>query len=244
MDKLKAVVLAAGKGTRMRVDGSDLPKVMRTALGRPLLGYVLDALPVEQEDVILVVGYRRELVTAAYPDCAAVVQWEQLGTGHAVKCASPLLEDFSGNVLICCGDMPLVRPETYLALINEHITHENDCTILSGRSELELPYGRVLRGPDGGFERIVEERDCTPDEKAVRELNSGVYVFDCRKLLSALTGLRSDNNQREYYLTDVPGLMLSRGDRVGVCVRDMNEELIGVNTPEQLRKVEELLSAR
>ncbi len=244
MNKLKAVVLAAGKGTRMRVDGSDLPKVMRKALGKPLLGYVLDALPVEQTDIILVVGYKRELVTAAYPRCAAAVQLEQLGTGHAVQCAAPMLQGFSGNVLICCGDMPLVRSETYKALVNEHSTYKNDCTILSGRSQRELPYGRVLRNADGGFLRIVEDRDCAPEEKAVRELNSGVYVFDCQKLLSALTGLRSENNQKEYYLTDVPGLMLSRGDRVGVCVRDMNEELIGVNTPEQLHEVEELLSAR
>ena len=114
---VKAIVLAAGKGTRLQSDGYAIPKVMRLAAGQPLLAYVLDALGfIAHEDVVLVVGYLREQVTEAFPDCAAVVQEEQLGTGHAVACAMEALEGFDGDVLVCCGDMPLIRRETYLAL--------------------------------------------------------------------------------------------------------------------------------
>ncbi len=240
--KYKAVVLAAGKGTRMRADGSDLPKVMRKVLGRPLIDYVLKALPIEDPgDVIVVVGYKKELVMEAYPRCVYVEQREQLGTGHAVMSAAPELEGFEGGVLVCAGDMPLISRETLTALLAEHERSGNDCTILSGVVDGPVPegYGHVIRAASGRFVRIVEARDCAPEEKETRELNSSIYAFDCPKLLTALTGLRRDNNQGEYYLTDVPRIELERGDKVGVCVRPMGAELMGVNTPEQLRAVEQ-----
>lgn len=246
MEKLKSIVLAAGKGTRMRTDGQDAPKVMRSALGRPLLAYVLDALPVaSRADAVVVVGYMKEQVIAAFPECTFAVQAEQLGTGHAVICAADALAGYNGDVLICCGDTPLVRRETYDALVSRHREAGNDCTLLSGTSPTPLAgYGRVLRSADGGFVRIVEERDCTPEEAAVREYNSGIYIFNAKKLFSALSELKSDNAQSEYYLTDAPAIMLRRGDKVGVCVREMGSELIGVNTPEQLKEVENVLLTR
>ena len=245
MSELRAVVLAAGKGTRLRTDGIDLPKVMRTALSRPLLSYVLDALPVKNEKgVVIVVGYKKEYVKEAFSKYPMAEQPEQLGTGHAVMCASAFLEGYKGDVLICNGDMPLVRPESYLDLFETHRREGNDCTILSGRSTLPLPYGRVIRNADGSFLRIVEDKDCTPEEARVQELNSGIYIFNAEKMLSALSEVGHDNAQGEYYITDVPDIMLRRGERVGVCVRDMGEELIGVNTPEQLRQVEDILRSR
>ncbi len=245
MEQIKAVVLAAGKGTRLQTEGVTLPKVMRRAAGRPLLAYVLDALSfLPREDVVLVVGYRREEILAAYPDCPAAVQTEQLGTGHAVQCAAPALEGFSGSVLVCCGDMPLMRRETYQALCRVHREEGNACTLLSGVSEEELPYGRVIRGEDGSFARIVEDRDCTPAEKAVRELNAGVYLFRAPALFRALGHLRRDNAQGEYYLTDVPALLLAQGGKVGVCCACASEEMLGVNTPAQLAQVERVLLAR
>lgn len=243
--EMKAIVLAAGKGTRLQTEGITLPKVMREAAGRPLLAYVLDALSfLPKEDIILVVGYHREDVERAYPDYPAALQAEQLGTGHAVQCAAPLLEGFSGSVLVCCGDMPLMKKETYESLCRTHADDGNACTILSGISEEELPYGRVIRGADGTFARIVEDKDCTPEEKAVRELNAGVYLFRVPELFEALGHLRCDNAQGEYYLTDVPAWLLEHGGRVGVCPTCTPEEMLGVNTPAQLEQVEQTLMQR
>ena len=242
-DKIKAVVLAAGKGTRLQQEGITLPKVMRRAAGRPLLDYVLQALSfLPREDILLVVGYHKEDVLAAYPDYPAAEQAEQLGTGHAVQCALAGLKGFDGSVLVCCGDMPLMRRETYESLVRTHQEEGNWCTLLSGHSEEPLPYGRIVRDGAGNFARIVEDRDCTPAERAIRELNAGVYLFRTPELRACLGQLRRDNAQGEYYLTDVPALMLSRGGRVGVCDRCTPQEMLGVNTPEQLAQVEALLT--
>ncbi len=241
---VKAVVLAAGKGTRLQSEGITLPKVMRQAAGRPLLDYVLDALSfLPREDVILVVGYRKEAVRAAFPDYPAAEQTEQLGTGHAVRAAAPLLTGFSGDVLVCYGDMPLMTRATYKALLAAHRTEGNVCTLLSGLCRDPLPYGRVIRDPSGGFARIVEDRDCTPEERRVRELNAGVYVFEGPALLACLDQLRPDNAQGEYYLTDVPALLLAQGRRVGVCAACAPEEMLGVNTAEELAQAERALLA-
>lgn len=246
MSNLKVIVLAAGKGTRMRTDGSDAPKVMRLALGKPLLSYVLSSLPVrDMSDAVVVVGYMKEQVMEAFPDCTFAVQSEQLGTGHAVMCAEGALLGFTGDVLICYGDTPLVKAETYAALYEEHVRAGNDCTMLSGTSETPLKgYGRMKRNPDGSFDRIVEERDCTPEEYAIQEYNSGIYIFKSDKLFSALKEIRTDNAQGEYYLTDTPEIMKNRGDKVAICAREMGDELIGVNTLEQLKEVERILSER
>lgn len=237
--QVKAVVLAAGKGTRLQTEGVTLPKVMRLAAGRPLLAYVLDALSfLPRENIVLVVGYRREDVEEVYPEYTAAVQAEQLGTGHAVQCAASALEGFEGSVLVCCGDMPLMKKETYESLCRTHEEEGNTCTILSGISQETLPYGRIIRDESGVFSRIVEDKDCTPEEKAVRELNAGVYLFRAPELFEALGHLRCDNAQGEYYLTDVPGWMLKHGGKVGVCPTCTPEEMLGVNTPAQLEQVE------
>ena len=162
----KAVVLAAGKGTRLQTEGITLPKVMRQAAGKPLLHYVLSALNfLPQEDVILVVGYGKEDVLAAYPDYPSAEQTEQKGTGHAVASAAHLLQDFDGDVLVCCGDMPLMKRESYESLLQRHRQQNNVCTLLSGLSEEELPYGRIIRDSEGRFLRIVEDKDATAEEK-------------------------------------------------------------------------------
>lgn len=241
--KLKSLVLAAGKGTRLQTEGCDLPKVMREALNRPLLGYVLEAIDfVAEEDIVLVVGYQKEKVTAAFPQYISAVQAEQLGTGHAVICAEKELAGFSGALLVCYGDMPLIKKETYKQLCELHISENNACTMLTGAAP-GLPFGRILRDESGSFLRIVEDRDCTAEEAAIEEKNSGVYVFDCEKLFAALKEIKNDNAQNEYYLTDVPEILVKAGERVGICERDLGSEIIGVNTVEQLREVEDILSA-
>jgi UDP-N-acetylglucosamine diphosphorylase/glucosamine-1-phosphate N-acetyltransferase len=244
-NRLKAVVLAAGRGTRMQTEGEDLPKVLREACARPLLYYVLDALSfLEKSDAVIVAGYQKEKLFARFPDRVFAVQAEQLGTGHALQSALPALGDFTGSVLVCYGDMPLLRRETYEALAARHAAQGNDCTLLSDVSAEPLPFGRVIRDGGGAFLRIVEDRDCTDAERAVTELNSGVYAFKMPALVPALQSLGRANAQGEYYLTDVPGILRAGGARVGVCCLELGDEIVGVNTPEQLRLVEDILRAR
>ena len=240
---IKAIVLAAGKGTRLQSDG--LPKVMRLARGRPLLQYVLDALSfIDKQNIVIVVGYKKEAITQVYGGYSFAEQSEQLGTGHAVMSTSGIMSGYDGSVLVCCGDMPAVSRHTYESLANEHSSCGNDCTILTGGSSTDLPYGRVLRNADGGFLKIVEERDCTSEQLKITELNSGVYVFSAPMLFSALKGLKRFNAQAEYYLTDVPEIMCACGAKVGIFKRDLGDEILGVNTPEQLAQVEKILKSR
>lgn len=238
----KAIVLAAGKGTRLQTEGITLPKVMREANGRPLLHYVLSNLSfLKKEDTVLVVGYHREDVLAVFGDYPHAVQDPQLGTGHAVSVAREYFASYNGPVLICYGDMPLLRRSTYEELLATHQRQGNACTLLTGTCDWDLPYGRILRGEDGRFLGVVEDRDCTPEQKAIRELNVGVYVFDSQKLFDALGQLKNNNAQNEYYLTDVPAILRQQGDRVDACCACQGAELIGVNTAEQLQMVEEEL---
>ncbi len=241
-NKLKAVILAAGKGTRLQTDGNTLPKVMRIAAGRPLLAHVLTALDfILPEDCVIVVGYKKESVIEAFPNYTFAVQEQQLGTGHAVMSAYSKLSGYDGSLLICCGDMPLIKKETYQALADTHAASGNACTILSGTSEAGLPYGRILRDENGEFCGMVEDKDANVEQKKIKELNSGVYIFDAKALESVLDELKSDNAQGEYYLTDAPLLLKRKGLKVGVCMRELGYEIIGVNTPEQLKQTEELL---
>lgn len=242
MNNIKALVLAAGKGTRLQTEGINLPKVMRLADGKPLLHYVLSALNfLPEEDVILVVGYQREAVLEAYPQYPHAVQAEQHGTGHAVQCAAHLLQGFDGHVLICCGDTPLVQKATFESLVELHLKQGNACTMLSAVLDEGGNYGRVLREEDGSFKCIVEARDCTPEQAAVREVNVGTYLFRVPELLAALEQLTDNNAQGELYLTDCPAIIKAAGHRVGVCDTCSEREMLGVNTVEQLQEVEDIL---
>lgn len=241
-EAIKAIVLAAGKGTRLRTEGVDLPKVLRVAAGEPLLAHVLRELAfLPEEDIYLVVGYEADKVAAAFPGYPRVYQSPQLGTGHAVQCAEGALKGFEGQILICYGDMPLLPRSAYEKLIREHVAQGNACTLMAGVANQPLPYGRILRNSEGGFLRIVEDKDCTEEEKKIRELNVGVYVFEAKQLWRALTTLRPNNAQGEYYLTDAPVWLVSQGEKVGVAATCTAEEMLGVNTLEQLRQVEEYI---
>lgn len=242
---IKALVLAAGKGTRLRTEGVELPKVLRQADGRPLLSYVLDALSfLPKENTILVVGWMKDKVLSAFPDYPHAVQEKLNGTGGAVRYAAPLLDDPDGHVLICCGDTPLMSETTFRALLDVHLQSGNACTLLSARLSSGGSYGRILREADGSFRAIVEAKDCTPEQAAVTEVNTGAYVFRVRELLEGLTHLTTDNAQGELYLTDVPAYIKATGGRVGLCDGCSEEEMLGVNTVEQLQEVERILRTR
>ena len=242
MDHMKALVLAAGKGTRLQTEGIDLPKVMRSADGKPLLHYVLTSLSfLPPKDIILVVGWKKEAVLAAFPQYPHAVQEQLNGTGGAVQFAAPLLQGFDGHLIVCCGDTPLMKKETFQSLARTHLQDGNACTLLSAHLDEGGSYGRVLREADGTFQRIVEARDCTPEQAACTEVNTGTYVFHVPSLLSVLNQLRNDNAQGELYLTDVPALLKAQGKRVGLCDTCSPDEMLGVNTVEQLAQVEALL---
>lgn len=239
---VKAIVLAAGKGKRLLSEQFDLPKVLRQANGRPLLGYVLDSLSfLDREDIIIVAGYKKEAVFEAFPGYHFAVQSEQLGTGHAAAMAGELLADYDGPVLVCYGDMPLFKRETYQKLVETYQHSDCACTVLTGRTDRQVAYGRIVRDAAGNFERVVEDKDCTPEQKAIRELNVGIYVFDSKKLFATLSMLKNDNAQGEYYLTDVPRLLMEQGYQVNTYTTENGTEILGVNTPEELAVCEEAL---
>ncbi len=240
---MRAIVLAAGKGKRLLSEQHDMPKVLRQANGKPLLGYVMDNLSfLSPRAVTVVVGYRRELVQDYLGDGVQyAIQQQQLGTGHAVNVARALFEDYDGPVLVCYGDMPLLKRETFRQMLDTHRQQHNDCTILTGVSNRGYSYGRVVRAQDGGFITVVEERDCTPQQLSINELNVGVYVFDSKKLFHVLGRLKNNNNQGEYYLTDAPQLMMEDGCRIGTYTIYDDDEILGVNTVEDLEHCEAIL---
>ena len=242
-EQIKAVVLAAGKGTRLHNDEIDAPKVMREANGKPLLWYVLDALSfINEKDIILVVGYKKESVINSFAEYPYAVQNEQLGTGHAVAAAKDQLECYKGALLICYGDMPAIKREVYEQLLQTHFDEGNDCTLLTGESTLEMSFGRIERDASGNFLQVIEEKDCTLKQLEITELNTGVYIFDTPMLLNALKELKNDNSQGEYYVTDVPAIMKDHGAKIGIYMKNLGDDIIGVNTQEQLELVERILT--
>ncbi len=240
---MRAIVLAAGKGKRLLSEQHDMPKVLREANEKPLLGYVLDNLSfLDKKDITVVVGYKKELVRNYLGDgFSFAVQNEQLGTGHAVNVARDLFSGYSGPVLVCYGDMPLLKRSTFEKLLETHKEQNNCCTVLTGISDKGYSYGRVIRNCDGEFVTVVEERDCDDEQLKINELNVGVYVFDSEKLFSVLGKLKNNNNQGEYYLTDVPHLLTELGAKIGTYTINDDDEILGVNTVEDLEYCENIL---
>ncbi len=243
---LKVIVLAAGKGSRLQSEQFDLPKVLRQAAGRPLLAWVADNLSfADPADVIMVVGFQADKVKDAMGGAYQyVLQTRQLGTGHAVMAAADALSDYDGDVLVVYGDMPLFESRTYTDLITLHQRSDADCTMLTAHTETLLSYGRILRDESGCFSGIVEQKDCTPEQLAIREVNPGVYIFRARHLFSMLGKLSNDNQQGEYYLTDVPKIMQSAGLKLATHRIEDEQQILGVNTEEDLAFCTSVLEQR
>lgn len=233
-----AIVLAAGEGRRMH---STTPKVLHEVAGRSLLCHVLQtARALGPDEILVVVGHEKERVAAHVLalDLGArtVVQAEQLGTGHAVRLALATVATDGGVVIVLAGDTPLLSPGTLDNLLSRHHESGAVATVLTAVVEDSMGYGRVLRNPDLLVEGIVEERDATPEQRNVHEVNSGVYAFDLTVLRDALSRLDRDNSQGEEYLTDVIGLLASDGRRVAAVVVDDAVEVLGVNDRVQLAR--------
>ena len=229
MEQLKAVILAAGKGTRMK---SDLPKVVHTIEGKCLVDYAIDAaIGAGADDICLVVGYKHEVVenSISHKNVKFALQEEQLGTGHAVKCA----RDFLGD-----------EAETLNRLAEHHKKNGNTVTVLSAMIDNPTGYGRIIRDAEGRFVKSVEHKDASPEELESHEINSGMYIFDTKELKEALDKLTPNNAQGEYYLPDTLTIIKNKGLKVDAFALDDPEDITGVNDQEQLAAAAEIIRAR
>jgi bifunctional UDP-N-acetylglucosamine pyrophosphorylase/glucosamine-1-phosphate N-acetyltransferase/UDP-N-acetylglucosamine pyrophosphorylase len=234
-----AIVLAAGKGTRME---SDLPKVLVAVCGRPMIEYVLDALDAaEVARTLVVIGYRADDVRRALAHRARltfVEQREQLGTGHAVMMCRAQLVGHEGPVLVVTGDSPLTQGQSLRTLLELYHRERPACILGTLHKEDPAGLGRIVRDPQGRFVAIVEEKDASPQQRTITEVNMSTYVFDGPQLLPALEQLRSDNRQREYYLTDCPGILHAQGADVRALPVLQPCEALSINNMAELRVVE------
>lgn len=245
MNNVAAVILAAGKGTRMK---SDVVKVLHPAAGRPMISWAVDAARAAgAAPTVLVVGHQADAVRRVFADVADIrcaLQEEQLGTGHAVACARNELAGFSGTVLILCGDTPLLRSETLRGLIAFHGENRAALTVLTAVMDNPHGYGRVVRDAAGRVLRIVEQKDATPEEQAICEINSGIYCMDAEFLYANIDSISSDNAQQEFYLTDLVSIAVKRGLGCLGCCTDDADEIMGVNDRAQLAEASRILRRR
>ncbi|MNO81647.1 Bifunctional protein GlmU [compost metagenome] len=234
-----ALILAAGQGKRIK---SNLPKVLHKVCGKEMINHVIDTMrEANIEDVNIIIGKGAELVQKATEsrNVSYSLQEEQLGTGHAVKCAKEFLKDKDGVVAIFTGDAPLIRKETVKNLLDNHIENGNTGTLLTSLIQDPTGYGRIIRNGNE-IERIVEHKDCNEDELKVNEINAGMYCFDIKALLGALEKLSNNNAQGEYYLTDVISILKSEGKKLGAVITEFDETL-GVNSRAELAQAEVIM---
>ena len=244
MSSISTVILAAGKGTRMK---SDLAKVLHPILERPMVNYVIDAAEeIGSEKVVLIVGHQREKVMESLSARAVefAVQSPQLGTGHAVMQAAGFFEDYDGDILVLSGDVPLLQAESLRRLVRDHQESGALATLLTTEMPDPTGYGRVIRDESGAVVRIVEEKDANASERAIKEINVGIYLFDAKELFATLPKVKNDNKQGEYYLPDVLKIYVQRGEKIAAFPTENVEETHGINTVDQLKHAEEILLER
>ncbi len=243
MANLTAVILAAGKGTRMK---SKLPKVLHKVGGHPMLEHVMDAAEAAGcRDNVVVIGHGAELVRELVGDRARIaLQAEQLGTGHAVLQAADTLKDFTGTVMILCGDTPLLEADELEKFYAEHVKSGAAATVMSALMDEPFGYGRILRDANGDVAGIVEQKDASEEQKQIKEINTGNYCVEAPLLFEVLRTLGNDNAQGEYYLTDVLAKLRAMGKKVGGVITADSEMIMGVNSRRQLAEAESVMRRR
>jgi len=241
---LGVIILAAGKGKRMK---SDLPKVLHEIDGRSMVSLVLDSLePLNPRKTAVVVGNGLEQVISHLKGKQVVfcVQMEQLGTADAVKCAYPPFNNFEGDLLVLCGDTPLLKSETLAKLVEHHRRRDASATVLTSIMDDPAAYGRIVRDDNDDLSRIVEFKDADEETRNVHEVNTGTYVFKSPDIWYALEKVNNDNAQGEFYLTDAIEIFRNEGKTVAALAADNSDEVMGINTREQLEKAEKIYKSR
>lgn len=246
-NEIRAIILGAGKGTRMK---SALPKVLHEIYSKPLIGWVIDSiskLPYDTESTV-VIGHGahdvEEYLNHNYKYVKTTLQKEQLGTGHAVAQALPILHDYKGTVIITCGDTPLITTRTLNELIKFHSANNSDLTVMTTLFENPFGYGRIIRSSKNEVLKIVEEKDATETQKEIQEVNTGVYCVNWAKIRKAFNELKNNNSQGEYYLTDI--IKWARDNSLNVCgyVAKDNKEIFGINSRRDLATATKLMTER
>lgn len=240
MNKLKVIILAAGQGTRMK---SKIPKVLHRILDKTMIDYVIDTAKYSNAfDIAVIIGHQSAMVKSIIGNRVRFFnQNEQKGTGHAVKQAIDFIGD-DENILILYGDTPLITPKTIDKLLKVHLKEKNFATVISSIEENPYGYGRIVR-KDGYF-KIVEQKDANEEENLIKEINTGVYVFNSNALKTALNSLTNDNSQNEYYLTDTLEIIQNMGHRVGIMKAEEPSDFFGVNSKLQLAKASKIMRTR
>jgi len=232
----RTLILAAGKGKRMK---SDLAKVLHPVCGIPMLSYSVSAARTAGAGkIVVVIGHQAGRIRELFgkDELIFVEQRELLGTGHAVLQAEEAFKGYSGTVVILCGDVPLIRPETVRALYNRHRSDDAVLTVLTTIPAEPAGYGRVVKAGGGQVLKIVEDKDATPGERAIGEINTGIYCAESPFLFSAVRSLGNRNTQKEYYLTDIVEIASKKGLRVTSILADDPEDVMGINTSEELER--------
>jgi bifunctional UDP-N-acetylglucosamine pyrophosphorylase/glucosamine-1-phosphate N-acetyltransferase len=238
MENLQVLILAAGKGTRMK---SAKAKVLHQVGGGALIEHVVRAAQAVSSKVLIVVGHQADRVKKLLPSATFVDQTEQLGTGHAVISAREALRGFSGDLLVLPGDVPLIGGDSLEQFVDFHRSGNYAASILTAEIADPFGYGRIVRRNTGDVDCIVEHRDASPEILKICEINSSIYVFDSSSLFEALARVRNENSQSEYYLTDVIGILTSRGQKVGACKTGNPVEILGINTRQELAAIDHFL---
>ena len=242
---IKSVIMAAGKGTRMK---SETPKVLHKIFEKTLLGYILDNVKNLTNENFVIVGHHAEevedFVKKNYKNSKCVLQSPQLGTGHAVSMVCPYLENFNGQVLILCGDTPLITESTLKEFVEFHNSQNSDLTVMSTIFENPANYGRIIRETDGSLKAIVEEKDATAEQKAVKEVNAGIYILNWPKIKAAFSQLTSNNAQGEYYLTDIIEWGKKEKLNVNAYILKNSDEIFGINSRKHLAEATKIMNQR
>ena len=233
--ELRVVILAAGKGTRMN---SDLPKVLHKLKDKPLIDYVIDESELlNPKEILIVVGFKKERVikhTESRINLRYATQMEQLGTGHAVLQTNKLLKNEKGHILILYGDVPNIKASTLQPIIDDHIINNRDLTLITAEIDDPTGYGRIIRDKNGNLLKIIEEKDCSDNEKKISFINSGIYTFNTKILLHYIDKLTNNNNSKEYYLTQIFQLISKDNINIDYSIIKDIKEISGINTQEQL----------
>jgi bifunctional UDP-N-acetylglucosamine pyrophosphorylase / glucosamine-1-phosphate N-acetyltransferase len=243
--QVAAIILAAGKSTRMK---SDVPKVLHEVCGRPMLGHAISAARLAGVDqIIVVIGHGRERVTQAFEtqhDVTWVEQTEQRGTGHAVQCCREALSGFDGSVVVIAGDMPLIRRQAIIELVDVREDTGHAATIATTKLTDPTGYGRIVRDDDGNLVAIVEDRDCSDQQRAITEVNPSYYCFDAKKMFDVLDKIEPAASKGEYYLTDAIRLLRESDEGVSAKLEIAAEDAMGVNSRFDLAAVNRAMQDR